>query len=197
MTKKFTSRRPRGDRKISRLPKAQHAIILAYCEGKTLAEGTAWLQSQYNLTISTDGLSDWLADKRNQAAQKELYASIRESAECATIVSSAVGEAMSFPAATLKLLGQHLFEAMRADDLELVEKLLAIFTKLHESALADETVEIKWKAIDLARGKLELDQTQRAILKAPKIRGVIANSGLNQREKIEEVRKLLFCEATE
>lgn len=75
-----------------------------------------------------------------------------------------------------------------------MERLAALFVLLSKTELKKERVEIEREYLELTRENQRFTKSQKAMIHAPKIKTIAADSDLDHQEKIDEVRKLLFGE---
>ncbi|MGB8352637.1 MAG: hypothetical protein WCD79_01990 [Chthoniobacteraceae bacterium] len=194
MTRPNTDRNIRCDAKLARISAEKSRKIFDHCEKVTLLEGVAWLQAEHKIKLSDTALGHWLKRLRKKAAFDDFLNTIQQDSQDAQLISETFGKAANLPEAAILLIGQRLFQLFRDGKSDGAAALLKIFTQLNDALLKKKGVEIKQGQLTLGQQKYELEATQRAMLKAPKIKMIVGNPGLSNPEKIQKVRQLLFGE---
>lgn len=182
-------KKKRSDSVIDGLPQNQREQIEAWLldENLSYAEAQQRARADLDIRLSSSALSSFF----QECSQRRMLDRITSSRKNANEVIKKFKEnPADMYSALVNIVGQAAFEAsMKGEDLD--PKLVFNFTKLVMHAKKQSLEE---QSLALQRDKFQFDAAAACLKKLPSLKTIAQNSGLDQKEKITQIRQLLFGE---
>ncbi len=177
--------KPRSDAKLLNLPEEKQAQLVDWLLGGTpYHEARALVQKEFGVSVSLASLSHFYQAVCTPHLIRRRAQAVGMAAEVARAAESSPAQ---FDAATVDAIRQKAFE-LAISPMSQPKDVKALFMLLQKS----RDQELKAETLKLDREKFEFDAAKSALEALPALQQIARTPGLDEREKIDRVRRQLF-----
>lgn len=191
-----TPKKPRSDSPLRMLPEDRQAEVLAYLEGHSVAETVKWL-AQDGFKASSGALSEWRSWYLLRQSYKETKSDVETILDNIRRNAEAKGETVSEE--ELFSYGQETFAvlALKGKDAKEWARIQSLGLEGKRISGLERRVKVAEEALALAEQKFQFDAATECLKKLPTLRSIATKPGLDQKEKVRQIRLALFGSAPE
>lgn len=180
-------KKPRADAKLLNLPEEQQAQLADWLlSGVPYHAARGMVSKEFGVSCSLSALSGFWQEVCVPVLLKRRSQAVRAAEEIAQEASRTPGR---FDAATVDAIKQKAFE-LAISPLSQAKDVKALFMLLQKS----RDQELKAQTLDLDQRKFEFDAAEACLKHLPSLRTIAGNPKLDQRAKIDAIRRTLFGE---
>ncbi|MFO1461301.1 MAG: hypothetical protein U1G08_18095 [Verrucomicrobiota bacterium] len=178
-------KKPRADAKLLNLPEEQQAQLADWLlAGMPYHAAKEAVAKEFKVSCSLSALSGFYSEVCVPVLLKRRSQAVMAAEEIASEASRTPGR---FDAATVDAIKQKAFELAISQHAK-PKDVKALFMLLQKSRDQD----LKSQTIDLARDKFQFSAAEACLAHLPSLRAIATNPKLDQRAKIDAIRRQLF-----
>lgn len=180
-------KKPRSDSKLLNLPEEQQAKLAdMLLNGVPYHIAKGVVQKDFGVSCSLSSLSAFYQQACVPVLLKRRSQAVQAAEEIAEEASRTPGR---FDVATVDAIKQKAFE-LAISPMSAAKDVKAIFMLLQKS----RDQELKAESLDLERNKFQFSAAEACLAHLPSLRAIATNPKLDQRSKIDAIRRQLFGE---
>ena len=180
-------KKPRADAKLLNLPEEQQAQLAEWLlNGMPYHAAKEAVAKEFKVSCSLSALSGFYSEVCVPALLKRRSQAVMAAEEIAAEASQSPGR---FDAATVDAIKQKAFE-LAISPMSKPKDVKSLFMLLQKS----RDQELKSQSLDLERSKFEFSAAEACLAHLPSLRAIATNPKLDQRAKIDAIRRQLFGE---